>query len=101
MKRLLFFILCLFYFNCSQAKNQNDSIVITPQPIKNFMYVQKKGCDSMKFNLFLFTMSGRMVSVMLNSDMLDVRELQSGNYVLEIFGLNNEFKYRYFVYVEN
>jgi hypothetical protein len=101
MKRLLFFIICLFYFNCTHAKNQSDSILITPQPIRNYMYLQKKGYDSMKFNLFLFTMSGRMVSAMMNSDMMDVRELQSGNYVLEIFGLNNEFKYRYFIYIEN
>lgn len=101
MKKLLLLFSFLFSFYYSKADYRNDSIVIAPQPIKNFMYVQKKGCDSMKFNLFLFTMSGRMVSVMLNSDMLDVRELQSGNYVLEIFGLNNEFKYRYFIYIEN
>jgi hypothetical protein len=101
MKRLLLFILCLFYFNSSQAKNENDSILITPHPIKNYLTVQKQGCDSMKFNLFLFTMSGRMVSVMINSDTLDVRYLQSGNYILEIYGLNNEFKYRYFIYIEN
>jgi hypothetical protein len=55
----------------------------------------------MKFNLFLFTTSGRMVSSITNSEVLYIRDIQSGNYILEIFGINNEFKYRYIVNVEN
>lgn len=101
MKKLLLLFSFLFSFYCSKADYRNDSIMIVPQPIKDYIRVQKKGCDSVKFNLFLFSMSGKMVSSVTFNDVLDIRNVQSGNYVLEIFGLNNEFKYRYFIYIEN
>jgi hypothetical protein len=101
MKKILLLFPFLFLFYYSKADFRNDSIVIVPQPIKNYIYVHKKGFDSMKFNLFLFTTSGRMVSSITNSEVLYIRDIQSGNYILEIFGINNEFKYRYIVNVEN
>jgi hypothetical protein len=99
MKRILFLMITTLASLNLLAQNNDDSILIYPKPIKNILNISKLGNDTFKFNIFLYNKNGYQLKSAYYDNKLNVNDLPSGDYVLELRD-NNQF-YRYFILIEN
>lgn len=76
-----------------------DSIKITPKPAKNYINISNPYNDTLKYNIFLFKKDGHLMKSIINDSQLNVNDVPSGDYILEIFGDYN--KYRFYIQIEN
>jgi hypothetical protein len=99
MKKLLLSLMFLSFVTVSKAENSTDSLIIYPKPGRHTIYVSKKGEDSSKFNMFLYTQTGHLMRRSNKYNELYVNDIPNGQYVLELY--DEKKLYRLFIDIDN
>ncbi len=65
-------------------ENLEKSVVISPNPAKDFVNIELKNSRENKFSVEIYDMSGKLVSKEKDSNKIDVSNFSSGNYIVRV-----------------